>query len=165
MLKINKVIDQLGLVIFEAFAATREEVISEYRRSLMDLSTPVIKLWEGIILSPLVGTIDTARATQMTEHLLQAIVDTESRVVVLDITGVAVLDTSVARHLIKAAAAVKLLGAEVVVTGISPDTALTFTYLGIGLKRIRTCGPLRAGVAEAFHMIGKHVTDDREEVR
>ena len=158
VLKMIRVIDQLGLITFEAFSTTREEVIFEQTRSLMDLSTPVIKLWDEIILSPLVGTIDTARAMQMTERLLQAIVDTESRVAILDITGVAAMDTAVAGHLLKTVAAVKLLGAEVVVTGIGTDTALTLTHLGIDLGEVRTRGTLRAGVSEAFRLVDKQVT-------
>lgn len=150
--KTSQVLDQLLLYFFRHHTQARESLISDQSRSLLELSTPVIKLWDEIILLPLVGVLDTARAKQTTEQLLYAIVKHEAIVVILDVTGVPIIDTSVARHLIKTISAARMLGAETVVTGISPEAAQTLVQLGIDLSGFRTRGLLQAGVKEAFSL-------------
>lgn len=131
-----------------------EKQIEDQRRSLLELSTPVIKLWEGIVLLPLVGVIDTYRAKKMTEVLLESISQDEARVAIIDITGVAVMDTSVGQHMLKAVTAASMLGSHVILTGIRPETAQTLVKLGIDLSGIRTLGSLRTGLTEAFKHVG-----------
>ena len=149
----NKVIDKLGLVTFESYAKAREEIVAKQSRSLMELSTPVIRLWKEIIMLPLVGVIDTQRAQQVIERLLDAIVQTESKVAILDVTGVPVIDTKVAQHLIKTVAAARMLGAEVIVTGVSAEAAQTMTKLDIRSADLITRGSMRAGFAEALNTL------------
>lgn len=134
-----------------------ENRVAQQTRSLLELSTPVIRLWDEILLVPLVGVVDTPRAQQIIEHLLEAIGQTESRVAVVDVTGVPVIDTRVAQHLLKTVTAARMMGTEIIITGISPSAAQTMTKVEIDLARIRTRGTLRTGVAEALALTGKHV--------
>ncbi|SEG64975.1 rsbT co-antagonist protein RsbR [Thermomonospora echinospora] len=127
----SRYVDDLGLLTFETYAATREQVIADQAEQLLELSTPVVKLWEGIVAVPLVGTLDSARTQVVMEALLQTLVDTGSESAVIDITGVPAVDTEVAQHLMKTIMAARLMGAECVISGIRPQIAQTIVALGI----------------------------------
>jgi rsbT co-antagonist protein RsbR len=154
---VDDALDRLSLLTFAAFVETRERVIAQQSLSLMELSTPVVLLWSKVLLLPLVGVIDTLRARQFTERLLVAITSHEASVTIIDVTGVPVFDTSVARHIMKAIDAAQLLGSRIVMTGISPEGALTLTKLGIGFANVISRASLRAGVAEALQLVGRRV--------
>ena len=124
--------------------------VAQQAEEILALSTPVIQVWEGIAIAPLIGTLDTYRAQHFTEELLRRIVATSSDVVLLDITGVSVIDTQVAQHLIEAIAAVRLLGSEIILTGVKPATAQTLVHLGISLSDIKTQSSLAAGLRAAL---------------
>ncbi len=149
--------DQLTLLSFDAYSTTREKVIAQQSQSLMELSTPVIVLWNNVLLLPLVGVIDTIRARQFTERMLEAITRHEGIVTIIDVTGVPVFDTGVARHIMKAVDAAQLLGSKVVMTGISPEGAQTLTKLGISFANVTSRVSLRAGVAEALKLVGRRI--------
>ena len=134
------------------------EIIATQSRAMLELSTPVIQVWDEILVLPLIGTIDTARAAQIMESLLEAVVKNRASVVIVDITGVPVVDTKVANHLIKTVQATRLLGAEAVVTGVSPHNAQTLVRLGVDLTAITTRSSLQAGLRYAFGRTGQKVT-------
>jgi rsbT co-antagonist protein RsbR len=133
------------------------ETINRQRMTISELETPVIQVWDGILALPLIGTVDTARAQQMNEDLLQRIVETESEIVILDITGVPVVDTSVSRHLLETVSAARLLGAEVLIVGLSTRTALTLVQLGVDLTSVTTRTTMAKGLALAFERLGLQV--------
>lgn len=141
-------LDQLGLLSVEAYQKSREEVISRQQEELLELSTPVVKLWEGILALPIIGTLDSARTQTVMESLLQAIVDTGSEVAIIDITGVPTVDTLTAQHLLKTVTAARLMGADCIISGIRPQIAQTIVYLGIDLADVTT----KATLADAFLM-------------
>lgn len=155
--QVDNVLDRLSLLTFESIVETRERVIAQQSVSLMELSTPVILLWNHVLLLPLVGVIDTIRARQFTERLLEAITRHEASVTLIDVTGVPVFDTSVARHIMKTIDAAQLLGSRIVMTGISPEGAQTLTKLGISFANVISRATLRAGVAEAMQLIGRRI--------
>ena len=143
---INLLLDALGLYTTEVFQRSREATIARQREELLELSTPVVELWEGILALPLVGTLDSARTQVVMENLLQRIVETGAAVAIIDITGVPTVDTLVAQHLMKTVAAARLMGTDCIISGIRPQIALTVVHLGVDLSGITT----RASLSDAF---------------
>ncbi|WP_062349112.1 STAS domain-containing protein [Herbidospora yilanensis] len=154
----SDVIDELGLFTFESYAKTREEVISNQAEQLLELATPVVKLWQGVVALPLVGTLDSARAQVVMEKLLQTLVDTGSEYAIIDITGVPAVDTQVAQHLLKTIVAARLMGAECIISGIRPQIAQTIVALGIEFGDIATKATLADALLLALGRIGVDVT-------
>ncbi|MEW6261807.1 MAG: STAS domain-containing protein [Thermodesulfobacteriota bacterium] len=136
----------------------RDEKLKEHQKALLELSTPVIKLWEGIIILPLIGIIDSMRAKQIMENLLAAIMETQAGLAIIDITGVPMVDTEVADRLIKTVKAASLLGTKCIMVGIKPDIAQSIVNIGIDLTGIETFSNLQAGLRAAFKQIGWQVT-------
>ena len=137
-LLVSQVLDKLGLLTVDAYQQGREQVIMRQQQELLDLSTPVIKLWDGIVAVPLIGTLDSERTQVVMEGLLNAIVENEASVAIIDITGVPTVDTLVAQHLLKAVAAARLMGAECIISGIRPQIAQTIVHLGVDLGDVIT---------------------------
>jgi rsbT co-antagonist protein RsbR len=139
-------LDKLALLTTDEYIATKEQMISRQQEELLELSTPVVKLWDGILALPMIGTLDSARTQVVMETLLQAIVETNSKVAIIDITGVPTVDTLVAQHLIKTITAARLMGAECIISGVRPQIAQTIVHLGINLTDVIT----KAKLADAF---------------
>lgn len=149
-----RLVDDLGLFTFESFAAAREAIIAEQAEQLLELSTPVVKLWEGVVAVPLVGTLDSARTQVVMEKLLQTLVDTGSEHAIIDITGVPAVDTQVAQHLLKTVVAARLMGAECTISGIRPQIAQTIVALGIEFGDISTKATLADALVAALRANG-----------
>jgi rsbT co-antagonist protein RsbR len=141
----------------------QQSQLEQQRRTIAELQTPVIQVWKGILAMPIVGSLDTARAQDMNEALLERIVQTDSDIVILDITGVPVVDTAVAKHLLETVAAARLLGAEVLIVGLSTRTALTLVQLGLDLSHVTTRTTLAKGLELAFDRLGLEVVVKRPE--
>lgn len=155
---ITVLIDKLGLHTVKAYQRAREEVINRQQQELLELSTPVVKLWDGILALPMIGTLDSARTQIVMESLLQKIVDTESQVAILDITGVPTVDTLVAQHLLKTVTALRLMGAECIISGVRPQIAQTIVHLGVDLQGVTTKANLADALALALKRIGVSFT-------
>jgi rsbT co-antagonist protein RsbR len=156
-LTFSRMIDDLGLHTFEAYTATREEIIRQQADAMLELSTPVVRLWDGIIAVPLVGTLDSARAQLVMEKMLDALVSSGSSHAVIDITGVPTVDTEVAQHLLKTVMAARLLGAQCTICGIRPQIAHTIVSLGIEFGDIATKATLADALAHALSVTGLKV--------
>ena len=141
-------LDRLGLFTTEAHQKSREEVILRQQQDMLELSTPVVQLWDGILALPLIGTLDSARTQVVMENLLQRIVETGASIAIIDITGVATVDTLVAQHLLKTVAAARLMGADCLISGIRPQIAQTIVHLGVELNDVVT----KATLADAFRV-------------
>ena len=152
------VLDSLGLYTTEVYQKSREGVITRQQQELLELSTPVVTLWQGILALPLIGTLDSARTQVVMESLLQRIVDTGSLIAILDITGVPTVDTLVAQHLLKTIAAARLMGADCIISGIRPQIAQTIVHLGVDLNTVTTKATLADAFAIALKRTGLMVT-------
>src|SRR6185437_15396613 len=139
-------LDKLGLYTTELFLKSRDAVIARQQAELLELSTPVVQLWESILAVPLIGTLDSARTQVVMENLLQQIVQTGAEIAIIDITGVPTVDTLVAQHLLKTVAAARLMGADCIISGIRPQIAQTIVHLGVVLTDVVT----KATLADAF---------------
>jgi rsbT co-antagonist protein RsbR len=153
-------LDKLGLYIMEAFQRSREQVIIQQQQEIAELSTPVVKLWQGVLALPLIGTLDSARTQVIMENLLQAIVDQNAEIAIIDITGVPTVDTLVAQHLLKTVAAARLMGADCIVSGIRPQIAQTMVHLGVELDVVSKAS-LADAFAVALRRVGKAVVSTK----
>lgn len=151
--RINRLMDNLSVVTFETFIKGREEVILRQTDEIAEISTPVIRVWNGILALPIIGTLDSARTQIVMENLLQEIVETGSSIAILDISGVPAVDSLVAQHLIKTVSATRLMGAECIISGIRPEIAQTVVHLGIDLSNIITKATLASALAYAFQVM------------
>jgi len=153
----TELLDALGLLTTEMYQRTREEVISRQQQELLELSTPVVRLWENVLALPLIGTLDSARTQIVMQNLLDAIVETRSDFAIIDITGVPVVDTLVAQHLLKTVAAARLMGADCLISGIRPQIAQTIIHLGVDLANVTTKATLADAFAVALRRSGQAV--------
>jgi rsbT co-antagonist protein RsbR len=158
----NELLDKLGLMTVRAFQKSREDVINRQQEELLELSTPVVKLWDGILALPMIGTLDSARTQVVMESLLQRIVETGSELAIIDITGVPTVDTLVAQHLIKTVTAIRLMGADCIVSGVRPQIAQTIVHLGVDLQGVTTKATLADALSVAFQRTGVTVSKRKD---
>ena len=158
----TQLLDKLGLFTMETFQRTREDVISRQQQELLELSTPVVRLWENVLALPLIGTLDSARTQIVMQNLLDAIVETRSDFAIIDITGVPVVDTLVAQHLLKTVAAARLMGADCMISGIRPQIAQTIIHLGVDLTGVTTKATLADAFAVALRRSGHAIVKDEK---
>jgi rsbT co-antagonist protein RsbR len=156
--KLTQVLDKLGLVTVEAYQKSRQQIIERQQQELLDLTTPVVKLWESIVALPLIGTLDSERTQVVMESLLDSIVENEAAIAIIDITGVPTVDTLVAQHLLKTVAAARLMGAECIISGIRPQIAQTIVHLGVDLGDVVTKATLAEALKIALRRVGLTVT-------
>ena len=147
-------LDKLTLYTTELYQQSREEIIQRQQEEMLELSTPVVELWDGILALPLIGTLDSARTQIVMENLLQRIVETSSTIAIIDITGVPTVDTLVAQHLLKTVAAARLMGADCIISGIRPQIAQTIVHLGVELHDVTTKATLAAAFTVALQRLG-----------
>jgi rsbT co-antagonist protein RsbR len=155
---VSQLLDRLGLYTIDVYQKAREEVIRRQQQEILELSTPVVKLWEGVVAVPLIGTLDSERTQVVMESLLEMIVETGSTVAIIDITGVPTVDTLVAQHLIKTVAAARLMGAECIISGIRPQIAQTIVHLGIDLQGVQTKASMADAITVALARLGFRIS-------
>jgi rsbT co-antagonist protein RsbR len=158
---VTSLLDELGLHTADAFIKSREEIIARQQEEMLELSTPVVKLWDGVLALPMIGTLDSARTQIVMESLLQRIVETGAEVAIIDITGVPTVDTLVAQHLIKTVTAARLMGADCIISGIRPQIAQTIVHLGVDLGDVVTKATLADAFAVALQRRGLALTAAR----
>lgn len=151
---VTELLDRLGLVTAESFQRSRDEIIARQQQEMLELSTPVVKLWDGILALPMIGTLDSARTQVVMESLLQRIVDTGAEIAIIDITGVPTVDTLVAQHLLKTVTAARLMGADCIISGIRPQIAQTIVHLGVELRDVVTKATLADALQLAIQKMG-----------
>ena len=154
--RVSTLLDALGLYTTEVFQKSREEIIRHQQEEMLELSSPVVKLWEGIIALPMIGTLDSARTQVVMENLLQKVVETGAQIAILDITGVPTVDTLVAQHLLKTVTALRLMGAECIISGVRPQIAQTIVHLGVDLQGVTTKANLADALALALKRTGSN---------
>ena len=154
---VSELLDTLGMHTIRTFQKSREEVIARQQEELLELSTPVVKLWDGVLALPMIGTLDSQRTQVVMESLLQRIVETGSEIAIIDITGVPTVDTLVAQHLLKTVTAIRLMGADAIVSGVRPQIAQTIVHLGLDLQGIVTKANLADALALALKRSGYQV--------
>jgi rsbT co-antagonist protein RsbR len=154
----TQLLDRLGLHTVKAFQLTREAIINRQQEEMLELSTPVVKLWDGVLALPMIGTLDSARTQVVMESLLNRIVETGSEIAILDITGVPTVDTLVAQHLLKTVTALRLMGAECIISGVRPQIAQTIVHLGVDLQGVTTKATLADALALALKRTGYKVS-------
>jgi rsbT co-antagonist protein RsbR len=161
----TQLLDQLGLISVRSFQKSREELINRQQEEMLELSTPVVKLWDGILALPMIGTLDSARTQVVMESLLQRIVDTGSEIAIIDITGVPTVDTLVAQHLLKTVTAIRLMGADCIISGVRPQIAQTIVHLGVDLQGVTTkaslADALRVALKQSGYSLVKLAADKR----
>ena len=157
-------LDKLGLFTTEVHQQNREAVIARQQQELLELSTPVVKLWEGILALPVIGTLDSARTQVIMESLLQQIVESEATMAIIDITGVSTVDTLVAQHLLKTVAAARLMGADCIISGIRPQIAQTIVQLGVDLNEVTTKASMAAALRVALQRSGQTVKETSQDI-
>jgi len=154
ILDFTEIIDRLGIFTSECYLKAKEDIIRRQQEEMMELSTPIIKLWDGILALPLIGTLDSARTQVVMEGLLNKIVETSSSIAIIDITGVPTVDTLVAQHLMKTVTAAKLMGATCIISGIRPQIAQTMIHLGVTFTDVVTKATLAEAISYAFKLFG-----------
>jgi rsbT co-antagonist protein RsbR len=152
--KATELLDSLGLHTVKTFQKSREDIINRQQREMLELSTPVVKLWDGILALPMIGTLDSSRTQVVMENLLQKVVETGAQIAILDITGVPTVDTLVAQHLLKTVTALRLMGAEAIISGVRPQIAQTIVHLGVDLQGVTTKANLADALALALKRTG-----------
>ena len=155
---LTTLLDKMGLYTIEVFQKTKDQIIVRQQQELLELSTPVVKLWNGILALPLIGTLDSARTQVVMENILQKIVDTGAMIAIIDITGVPTVDTLVAQHLMKTIAAARLMGADCIISGIRPQIAQTIVHLGVNLEDVITKATLADAFLVALERTGASIT-------
>lgn len=157
---LSTLLDKLGLFTMEVFQKSRDQIIVRQQQELLELSTPVVKLWQDILALPLIGTLDSARTQVVMESLLQKIVETGAAIAIIDITGVPTVDTLVAQHLMKTIAAARLMGADCIISGIRPQIAQTIVHLGVNLEDVVTKATLADAFVIALSRVGAKISRD-----